>query len=276
MEVIHEDKNLDETKVKISEQLYVMLSLLTNQIDSESQLITYDTKEDVSVQLLQEFSNLVVKNIRYDLRHLLPSESINRDFCKENSDYKFFKYMESISKYFWSILPQPLGFIPTYNRDSAWNIYTRNTFKQKMIDPENTSLTSSNKVLVKYDNRRNDSERRMCAFFSMYNYAKSYLAPFALAREEECPDFFAKWSNEQDKNASRNLSKQRSLKKEGIKERILCQCQFCYRYRAEARLATGKYAWHCKDRDLACEVKHYRKWLNDLHSKDIDLEKLYW
>jgi hypothetical protein len=239
--------------------------------------MNYDSKKDVSVLILQEFSNLAVKNIRWDLRHPVPSESINRDFCKRNGlDYKFFKYNESISKYFWNILPQPLGLIPTYNRDSAWNIYTRNTFKQKMIDPDNTSLTSSNKDLVKYDNRRNDSERRMCAFYSAYYDAKSYLAPFALAREEECPDFFAQWSNENDKNTSRNLSKQRSLKKENIKERILCQCQFCYQYRAEARLKTGKYARHCKDKELGCETEHYRKWLNDLQSKDIDLEKLYW
>lgn len=274
--VICEDKNLDGTRVKIYEQLYVILSLLTHQISRHSQLMNYGIKENASELILQEFSNLAVKNIRRDLRHPLLSESTNKDFCQRNGlNYKIFKYNESISKYFWNILPQPLGLIPTYNRDSAWNMYTRNTFKQKMIDPDNISLAPSNKDLVKYDNRRNDLERRMCAFYSSYYDAKSYLAKFALDREEEYPDFFANWSNENDKNTSRSLSKQRSLKKENMKERILCQCQFCYRYRAEARTKTGKYSRHCKDKDSACETKHYRGWLNNLQNKGIDLEKLY-
>lgn len=276
MKVIHEDKNLDKARVKIYEQLYVTLSLLTHQISRQSQLINYGKKENTSELILQEFSNLAVKNIRWDLRHPLPSESINKDFCKRNGfDYKIFKYNESISKYFWNILPQPLSSIPTYNRDSAWNMYTRNTFKQKMIDPDNISLAPSNNDLVKYDNRRNDLERRMCAFYPEYYDAKRYLATFALAREEECPDFFANWSNENDKNTSRNLSQQRSLKKENMKERILCKCQFCYLYRAEARTNTGKYARHCKDQDSVCETIRYRGLLNDLQNKGIDLEQLY-
>jgi hypothetical protein len=276
MKVICEDKNLDKTRVKNYEQLYVILSLLSYQIPRQSQLINYGEKENASELILQEFSNLAVKNIRWDLRHPLPSESITKGFCKRNSfDYKTFKYNESISKYFWNILPQPLSLIPTYNRDSAWNMYTRNTFKQKMIDPDNISLAPSNKDLVKYDNRRNDLDRRMCAFYPEYYDAKKYLASLAFAREEECPNFFANWSNENDKNTSRNLSQQRSLKKENMKERILCKCQFCSRYRAEARTNTGKYARHCKDKDSVCETVYYRKFLNDLQNKGIDLEKLY-
>lgn len=76
-EVIYEDRNIDQTKRRIYDRLYVTLSLLDCQKSHASQPQTINMP---SMSVLKEFSNLAVKNIRYDLRHPLKSDLVTRNF----------------------------------------------------------------------------------------------------------------------------------------------------------------------------------------------------
>jgi hypothetical protein len=245
MEVVNEDKNIDQTRIKTYEQLYVILSLQTHRIDRQLQ-----SQDDKSISIFKEFHNLAVKNIQHDLQNPFPSDLITENFCKEeDADYNFFKYHESITTYFWSMLPQPFSSIPLYEKDSKWNDYTRSTLKKKMINPDDKLLWPTDENLARHEEKRKDAERRMCAFFQTYREAKEHVASFSIFRYENCPDFLAKWLDENDKKPSRNLSVQRRLRKEGMIERVLCRCQFCTDYRALPRKA-GKFTWHCEEQKL--------------------------
>jgi hypothetical protein len=115
-EAIYEDRNIDQTKRRIYDQLYVTLSLLDCRKSHDSQSRTINMP---SMSILKEFSNLAIKNIRYDLRHPLKSDLITRSFCKEKCiNHKILQYHELILKYFWNMTPQPFGSLSNYNKDS--------------------------------------------------------------------------------------------------------------------------------------------------------------
>jgi hypothetical protein len=269
MLVIFQDKNIDGTKTKTYEQLYAMLSLPTYRINRQLQL---QLSDDVSTTIFQEFSNLAIKNIRYDLQHPLPFDLITEEFCKNQYiNYELFKYNKSIIEYFWNMIPQPFRSTPVYENDRKWNDYVRGTFEKRMLDPENELLLPENEKLIIYDEKRNESERRMSAFYSDYCNAKKYVSEFSLMRHENCHNFFTEWFKENDKKPGKNLSEQRSLRKDGMIEQVRCQCQFCFHDRALPRKA-GKYTWHCEKPE--CKEK-YRNWINELNSKGIELENLY-
>jgi hypothetical protein len=268
MQVVNEDKDIDRTRTKAYEQLYVTLSLQTHRIDRGLQ-----RQDDKSIVVFKEFHNLSIKNIGYDLQHPLPSDLLTEKFCQEQGlDYEHFKYNESILKYFWNMLPHPFQLISLYERDSKWNNYNRNNFKKRMMNPDDKLLLPDDKKLAIHEEKRNDTEKRLTAFFPTYRMAKKYVELFSLARENNCPEFFAMWSSENDKKPSRSLSRQRRLRKEGMIERVLCQCQFCNQYGDLPRKA-GKYKWHCEEPE--CKKQRYRNWVNDLNSKGIELENLY-
>lgn len=181
-------------------------------------------------------------------------------------NYRRFRYHKLVLNYFDDIAPFRIAHMPNIDKDRIVNYFLQD-FYQQMQDVDNSKVFNSkiplNKSQQEYHERINDSHRRKMILFTDYYNAKIYISKIYKLLSQECPDFIALQIDWNDKVQNSNRLKHN---RKNMKRKMLCLCEFCYKFRWFQKAGNGSVAWHCQETE--CKER-YRDWLNYIRSKNI-------